>query len=187
MTFAPVVIRNVIKEYMDLPDQNVYIRNSNFKSADKPDEIYVSVGMTNSTVYSSENRVYADESGNLFEETAITTDELITIDIYSMVKSNYMNSLYTRKYEVIQALNSLGSNQAEDENEIKIVKFPEGIIDNSEELAGQQLLRYTIDVRCLVGNVKVKAIDSSVNAIYTSFEAVIKDDNSKTQDIEVNI
>ena len=187
MTYAPVIIRNLVKDYMNLPDEQVYIMNSNFKSPDKPDLIYCAIGLTSSTPYSSESSIFEDENNNLFEKTAISVEELITINIYSVVTENFTDSLFTRKYEVLQALNSLASQQAQDENIIKIVKYPESFVDNSEELNGQNLLRYTIDIRCFVGNTKVKAIDPSANAIYTSFQAVIKDDNNKTPDIEVNV
>lgn len=187
MTYAPLIIKNLIKDYMDLPDEQVYIMNSNFKSPDKPDTIYCAVGLTSSIPYSSESSIFEDENNNLFEKTAISVEEFITIDIYSMVTENFINSLFTRKYEVLQALNSLASQQAQDKNIIKIVKFPESFVDNTEEVAGQNLLRYTIDIRCFVGTAKVKPIDPSVNAIYTNFQAVIKDDNPKTENIEVNI
>lgn len=129
-------LRDVIKSYMQLSDDQIYIDNQDFKLGNTV-SLVVILQPTTSIIRASNKILLADGT----EEQVIYTSESYTINAISK-----NGDARTRKNEIIFALNSQIAENSESEYKYKIFKIPNSFANVSAAEAGSMLNRYAIEV-----------------------------------------
>ena len=146
-TLAEQVIIDILKERMNLLDDQIWVRSQNRKiPADT--KLYIIVGMVSTSVNSSqtyiEERIIETRTKQV-EINRVQTLENIQIDILSR-----SNDAITRRWEIIAALKSIYAQQKQEYNYFKICREPASFLDTSSAEGSSQLNRFTITIPCFV-------------------------------------
>ena len=149
MNIEPIVaIRNVIRDYMELPDSQIYIYNQNRKTP-KTDGLFVVLQFLSSNVYAN-NKEYIEPDQEI---QTINSVETITINILS---GDHQARL--RKEEIVFALNSYIAQQSQQDNCYRIAKIPNSFVNISEAEAGKMLDRFSIEIELFTWYTQTKSI-----------------------------
>lgn len=183
---ASTVLVDIIREYMQLAQNNVYVRNINYVPPRVADELYVAVGLLSSNVYASNNS-YNGNGVGLEEKVSVSVLEDLQIDIYGKFDSNFNASLFVRRYEVIASLQSTYSLQKQQENQVFIQKLPSSFIDTSESQGAEIINKASITVSCFASKAITRSLDETNGNYYNEFSINSQDDNDKTDDIVIEI
>jgi len=137
------IMIEIIKAEMNLDNEQVWIRSQNRKIP--PDtKMFITVGVVDvPRVMSSVRYTREDEIDplKLWQCQQIVMRENIQIDIFSRD-----NASIRRNWEVIAALTSYRSEQAQELNNFKIFQTPSAYVNTSAVEGGSTLNRYTIIV-----------------------------------------
>jgi hypothetical protein len=96
-------------------------------------------------------------TGGLTEVQSVTLLYEVQIDIMSFNNDNGTNDARTRKEEIVMALNSLYSEQSQENNQMQVSQVPGPFIDTSFLEATQYLQRYTTRVKLTAATTKTQA------------------------------
>lgn len=168
---AEQIIVDILREELSLPQNNVWIRDQNRKIP-IDDDLYVIVGMVDSTVMGNVNTIIPSEGG-MTEIQEVTTRENIQIDILSR-----STEAITRRFEIITALKSFLSTQSQEENEFKIFAVPTTFVNSSSAEGGSNINRFTIIVGCHTLFRKEKVLESVSGDYFDEFETRVDDENT---------
>jgi hypothetical protein len=142
-------LRDVIKSYMQLSENQIYIDNQDFKLGNT-ESLVVILQPTTSTIRAS-NKILLDDGT---EEQAIYTSESYTINAISK-----NDDARTRKNEIIFALNSQIAENSQREYKYKIFKIPNSFANVSAAEAGSMLNRYAIEVVVYATYTTINTVD----------------------------
>lgn len=175
LTSARIIIM-LLKQEMSLTDSQIWLTNQN-KKLSNDDDLYLTAGMVDSQVISN-NRIIEDQGDSgLYESQIVTLRENIQIDIFS--KSN---DAEFRRWEVIAALQSVYSQQLQEENQFKIFRIPSSFLNTSGAEGGSNINRFSVIVPCHVWYKKTKLIDTPSGDIFTKFPARVDDEETISED-----
>ena len=166
---ASQILVDIIRTYMALPQNAVWLRNQN-KTIPNKNDLFVELGAVSAPVIGN-NTFMATVDNVLSEVNEVQRQEAIQIDIFS---SSYSNLAMDRNWEVIAALNSFYSQQKQEEANFKICRIPRNTIDTSSAEGGSMIQRYSITIICFVWYRKTKALEN----YYNDFNVRVDDEKS---------
>ena len=129
-------LAQVIKNYLQLTDDQIYIDNQNYKLTNI-DKLTVILQQGAVTVRGNNKKVLNDGT----EEITVYYSETISINLLS---GN--SEAREKQFDVIAALNSQVAEYSQRANGYKIFKIPNSMINVSAVEAGNVLNRFVIDV-----------------------------------------
>lgn len=155
------IIADILKNELDLCDDQVVIRNQNYKLP-SDQRLYVVVGQIDSRAMAVTNSTIATDAG-MDEIQQVQARENIQIDLFS-VTTEAMN----RRLEVLAALSSVYAEQAQEINQFKIFEIPQSFLNTTAAEGGSMLNRFSILIPCFVWYRKQKAIGNNVDRKYNN-------------------
>lgn len=168
------VILDIIKSELGLADGQIMIINQKWNIPSTPG-LYVAISYISGKVIANNNYVEPVVNG-VVEIQEVTMLETIQIDVLSADAS-----ARTRKEEIIQALRSVFSQQAQDSNGLQIARIPSDFLDASslEETTILNRFMMTINVTSLFSKTK------SLGGYYDKFPTEgVNDTNSDVIDFD---
>jgi len=144
---AEQVIVAILVEYMGLNSQNVYVRDQNLKIPNDK-ETRIVVGMVDEKVIAvNKSHPNSEDPNSLLENIGVVTRENIQIDIFGA-----NTEVISRRWEIIAALASTISVQAQEENQFQIFRVSTTFANTSGAEGGSNINRFTIIIAlpCLV-------------------------------------
>lgn len=183
------IIVEIIKGEMSLDDNNVWIRDQNRKIPPSATDLFVVVGMVNTTVIASQTYMKQVEAPpgtfTQYEVNEVQSMEMIQVDVLSR-----SNAAILRRWEVIAAMRSIASQQAQEANNFQISRLPHNFVNSSLAEGGSQLNRFSMVFRCTTWNRKENALTPDGGDYYDDFDTRVDDANTIGQPdglIEFNI
>lgn len=181
-TLLQQIIVNIIKLEMNLPNDQVWIRNQNVVIPGD-NKLYVVVGMAGSIPMS--NSVYMEQRGidpdfEQWQITQVTQRESVQIDIISR-----SNDALTRNWEIVAAMQSFYSQQQQELNNFKIFRAPLNFIDGSYAEGSSQLNRYIITIPCMVWYRKERLLETPLGDYFDTFTTEANDEQSIETDTPI--
>jgi len=171
------IIVDIIKTHMNLDSQLVFIENKNH-NIDTTANLQVTVRPTEGIVISSTSHIHED-SGDVYERSAVTVRQNVVVDIMSAVEGvDANNDAMSRRWEVIAALGSIYSQQKQNQHDFKILKIPNSFLDTSAAEGGSQLNRYTLSFATLVCYKKDTLLSADSSEYYDSFGTRVDDEDT---------
>jgi hypothetical protein len=170
------ILVDIIRQEMELDQNSVWIRDQN-KDIPADNGLYVVVGLSDSIPISSANSF---DSVAMTEIQQVIVCENIQIDIFSRSKD-----LISRRWEVMAALHSVLSRQAQEANNFKIFKMPKSFVNASSAEGGSNINRYTMTFACHVWYRKEKVLQSPNGDYYDDFTQEVDDEASIIADTEI--
>lgn len=180
-SLAEQFIVDIIGKYMELKADQIWIRNQTRKIPND-DGLYVTVGFVDGVPYSSKSEIEtvgitppgdADPYEEVRETVTLHVGENIQIDIYS--RNN--DSLF-RRWEILQALASIYSKQAQEKYDFKIARVPKNFLNSSMTEGGSTLNKFSCLVTCLTMHSKQKVLESNSGQYYDDFRTRVDDEQS---------
>lgn len=173
---AEQIIIDILKQGMDLPNDTIWIRDTN-KKIPNDDRLYCVVGMVDSVVYAA-NRPYLIEKQegmnlNTYEVRECQVGENIQIDIFSR-----SNAAITRKWEVITSLNSIYSKQQQELYQFKLANLPRSFVNSSYPEGAAQLPRFSLIVTALTWQRVEKLLSPDGEMYYDTFSTRVDDEKT---------
>lgn len=149
--FKPIeeIFVNIIRDFMALPQENVWIRDQNRKIPTNND-LHVIVGIVDSKPYSAQSFIetrYTEGSDPVPYEVQITRAQ-VRENVQIDVLSRSVQALLKRN-DIYLALNSFSCKQAQENYNFKIARIPTNFVNTSGAEGGSSLNRFTIIVPCL--------------------------------------
>lgn len=132
------VIADIIQTKMKLAAGRVMLYNQNY-DIPKDDAIFIMVGEEDSYVFATSTNTGLNKDGVYEEINDAMIRSTVIIDVLSAGPE-----ARERKHEIILALNSIYSQQMQEQNTMRIAQLPVGFVNTSEAEASQMLNRYTI-------------------------------------------
>ena len=168
-SLASQIIIDILNNEMQMPKNAVWLREQN-KTIPNDDNLYIIVGLVNADTIANETQVQVI-GGNSYEVNMLAQREAIQIDVLSSATDNLA---MLRNWEVIAALQSYYSQQAQEANYFKIFRIPRFLFDASSAEGGSMIQRYTITIVCHVWYRKQKLLGD----YYNDFTVQADDENS---------
>lgn len=140
-TSVEQLIADIVEGFMELPKDRIWVRDKNFKIPDG-DGIFVVVGLVDSQIITNANSVVPTDEG-MEQQLSVTTRENVQIDIMSR-----SDEARTRRYEILQAIASVYSEQVQEENQFRIFTQPMSFVNASGPEGGSNISRYTTTIAC---------------------------------------
>ena len=135
-----LILGDIIKDFMILNDDQIYIYNQNFNPTNTSG-LFITLGFNNSVNYSSVNRFNPDTEQ---QELSINMKESYSINVYSKDSSSRI-----RKEEVIMALNSDLARNKQEEYFFQIAPITQGFV-NVSDLEGEGMYnRFALNINIL--------------------------------------
>lgn len=150
---AEQIIADILMNEMGLAEDQVWIRNQN-KEVPADKRMYIVVGETDSQAMAVTNNAI-DTVAGMDEIQQVQMRENIMIDLFSVT-----NEASQRRLEVLAALSSIYSQQAQELNIFKIFDMPTSFLNTSAAEGGSTLNRFSILIRCFVWYRKQKPISN---------------------------
>ncbi len=172
---ASQIIAEIIREEMELSETAVWVGELNYRIPDNED-VMASVGMSDAVPFSSQRFLETRDTpapNSVYEINRVQLRENIQVDFFGRT----VDAL-TRRWEVIAALNSIRSEQLQEQNSFKIFKLPNSFINTSAVEGGSQLARYTLNFACHVWYKKEKLLSSDGNQFYDEFSTRVDDEET---------
>jgi hypothetical protein len=161
---ASQVIIDILNTEMNMPPNSVWLRDQN-KTIPNTNGMFIAVGLVNASTmaniteiqtYDANGKIIPNsQPGTAYEVNQVQQQEAIQIDILSSAANNYA---MLRNWEVIAALQSLYSQQLQEQNNFKIFRIPRSFVDTSSAEGGSILQRYSITIVCHVWYRKQKLL-----------------------------
>jgi len=158
--------------------RNIWVRDQNRKIPNDED-LYIIVGTVDSSFIASKSemieRVTAgpDPVTQQIEVTSVQLRENIQIDVLSR-----SNSAIIRRWEVIAALRSIRSQQAQEANYFKIFPQPLTFVNSAIAEGGSQLNRFTLSFPCFVWYRKERVLTPDGDNYYDDFTTRVDDEKT---------
>jgi len=160
---------NIIRREMDLPNEQIWIRDQN-KVLPNDNKLYVVVGVVDSRPFSVTNTV-KDVPEGIMEIQKIIMRENIQVDIWSRSRA-----ALDRRYEVIAALRSIYSQQTQESNDFKIFALPGSFVNASDAEGGSNINRFSMVIPCHSWYRKEKLVTGY--DYYNDFDTRVDDEQS---------
>lgn len=180
-SLAEQIIVDILSHEMDInPARNIWVRDQNRKIPGD-DQLYIIVGMTDSTGISSQTymkeRITPNPPGDPIvaqvEVNEAQLSENIQIDLVSR-----SNSAILRRWEVIAALRSIYSQQQQELNDFKIFRQPRSFVNASYAEGGSQLNRFSLSFPCFVWYRKERVLDPGGSEYFDDFTTRVDDEKT---------
>jgi hypothetical protein len=143
------IIRDIIKDFMGLDEDKIYIYNQDFKS--NTGDLQVIIQFQSSTPYSNINKFIPADQG---VEGAIQSLRLLTREDYTINILSKNTDARIRKEEILLALMTQEAQDKQGEYNFKISNISSSFIDVSEVEASGSLNRYAITISLLTSYTK---------------------------------
>ena len=165
------IVLDIIKQQMQLTDEQIWIFNQNIKIPNTKG-LFVVVGFDDASggIISNTNTVVSTEAG-MTEEQRVVARVGIRVDILSRD-----NSALNRKFEILQAIKSVYSQQQQEKNSFKIFGLPSLFANTSSAEGGSMLNRFTIIIICHAWQLKEIVLNSTNGDFYTEFKTRADDE-----------
>ena len=176
-SLAEQIIIDIIKSEMNLPNNQVVVRDMNFKIP-QDQKVYVVVGMIDTQVYSAKSptlkTVPVPPNGEaVYEVQETQLNEYIQVDILSR-----SNQAILKKNDVILALNSIYAKQAQEKNDFKMARLPRSFVNSSYAEGGSILNRFSLSFSCLTWYRKEKLLSATGGDYYDDFDTRVDDEKT---------
>jgi len=167
---ASQVIAAILIEEMGLSTQAVWLREQN-KTIPNDNGLYISVGLVSSQTVNNiteiqEITIAPAVTPSPYEVNLVQQQEAIQIDILSSAQSNLA---LMRNWEVIAALQSIYSQQMQEQYCFKIFRIPRSFVDTSSAEGGSMLQRYSITINAFVWYRKQKLLGTYYDDFTTGY------------------
>ena len=181
LSLAEQWILKIIRDYMQLPDAQIWIWNQN-KTIPNDTKLYVTVGMVDSFPYASKSEIEtvgvtppggADPYEKTVETVSVNMQENIQVTIQSR-----SNEAVNRRFEVLFALGSISSKQVQEEFSFKIARLPKSFLNASATEGGSNINKFTAVIPCLTMHSIEKVLDATGGKYYDDFKTRVDDENS---------
>jgi len=139
-----VILANIIRDHMGIDGSRIALYNQNFNKP-KDDDIFIVIATENKRVV-----------GNVFNFDSDADEEVLSTTIYTTLNieiTSRDDSAKLRNHEILMAINSTLSQQAQEENNIRIYRTG-SILDLSTIDGASALYRYQIPV--IISHVEIK-------------------------------
>lgn len=143
------IIRDIIKDFMGLDEDKIYIYNQDFKS--NTGDLQVIIQFQSSTPYSNINKFIPADQG---VEGAMQSLRLLTREDYTINILSKNTDARIRKEEILLALMTQEAQDKQGEYNFKISNISSSFIDVSEVEASGSLNRYAITISLLTSYTK---------------------------------
>ena len=153
-------IVDIIRNEMNLNQQNIWIHSQNRKIPPQSQELYVTVGCVDFLPISSKSRFNPD---NDTEIHTVYGRASVQIDILSRSREARI-----RRAELLMALNSYYSKEIQDKYQFRIFELPQRFINTSSLEGGSEINRFSLVIRAMISEDKVKT-----TSYYDTFNAEI--------------
>lgn len=153
-------IVDIIRNEMNLNQQNIWIHSQNRKIPPQSQELYVTVGCVDFLPISSKSRFNPD---NDTEIQTVYGRASVQIDILSRSREARI-----RRAELLMALNSYYSKEIQDKYQFRIFELPQRFINTSSLEGGSEINRFSLVIRAMISEDKVKT-----TSYYDTFNAEI--------------
>lgn len=153
------IVCDVIKKELDLCEDQVWVRNQNHKIPNDK-RMYVVVGQTDSQIISNVNTPIPTDAG-MDELQQIVARENLMIDLFGVTDEPRL-----RRLEVLLAINSVYSEQAQELNDFKIFPVSTSFTNTTAAEGGSMLNRFSILISCHVWYRKQKSISNPTGQYY---------------------
>lgn len=163
MTAARVIILLLAAEMELDAERQIWLTNQNRKIPNDT-ALYITAGMVDSRVVSNFRTTEPTDAG-MDENQIIVMQENIQIDIFSRG-----NDAEFRRWEVVAALQSVYSQQLQEQHQFKIFRIPSSFINSSTAEGGSNINRFSVIVSCHVWYKKTKAIGTPTANNFDYFE-----------------
>lgn len=161
---------DILKTQMNLANNQIWIRNQNYDIPDT-DGLFIVVGMADSQVFSNVNTPISTESG-MSQEIQIISRDNIQIDIFS----RNTDAIF-RRSEVLAALNSVYSQQKQEDNSFVIFRLPTSFTNTSSAEGGSNLNRFSIIISCHSWYTQITTL-AAPNDYYNEFSTEVVDEKN---------
>lgn len=166
-------IVDIIRNEMNLNQQNIWIHSQNRKIPPQSQELYVTVGCVDFLPISSKSRFNPD---NDTEIQTVYGRASVQIDILSRSREARI-----RRAELLMALNSYYSKEIQDKHQFRIFELPQRFINTSSLEGGSEINRFSLVIRAMISEDKVKT-----TSYYDTFNAEILAQGKDLTEIELN-
>lgn len=165
---ASQVIIQILTKQMSLDPQRIWIRDQN-RLIPNDDGMFVIVGMVRSESMLGASTM-SQEDDQQIETVRINQREIIQIDVVSRSTEAIL-----RNWEVLAALNSIYSKQAQEANAFKIFRLPHLFMNASGAEGGSTLNRYTINFACFTWYTQRRVLTADGGDYYDDFRTRVDD------------
>lgn len=166
-------IVDIIRNEMNLNQQNIWIHSQNRKIPPQSQELYVTVGCVDFLPISSKSRF---NPNNDTEIQTVYGRASVQIDILSRSREARI-----RRAELLMALNSYYSKEIQDKHQFRIFELPQRFINTSSLEGGSEINRFSLVIRAMISEDKVKT-----TSYYDTFNAEILAQGKDLTEIELN-
>lgn len=166
-------IVDIIRNEMNLNQQNIWIHSQNRKIPPQSQELYVTVGCVDFLPISSKSRFNPD---NDTEIQTVYGRASVQIDILSRSREARI-----RRAELLMALNSYYSKEIQDKYQFRIFELPQRFINTSSLEGGSEINRFSLVIRAMISEDKVKT-----TSYYDAFNAEILAQGKDLTEIELD-
>ena len=169
------IVLNIIKSELSIPDGQIWIRDQN---VDIPpdDELYVIVGATDEQIISNTSTVVP---GTIADPGAAGMTEIqearSRVNIQIDILSRNITSLQ-RRWEIVTALTSVISQQAQEANYFSIFAIPSAFINTSDTEGGSKINKFSITIAAHAWYRKERVLTSS--EYYDNFTTRVDDEDT---------
>lgn len=176
-SLAEQIIIDIIRKEMELPSNQVVVRDMNFKIP-QDQKIYVIVGMIDTQAYSAKSPTLktvqvGSDGEEVYEVQETQLNEYIQVDILSR-----SNQAILRKNDLILALNSIYSKQKQEEFNCKFSRLPRSFVNSSYAEGGSQLNRFSLSFSCMTWYRKEKLLSATGGNYYDDFDTRVDDEKT---------
>lgn len=180
-TLGEQVVLNIIRKEMEIPQNNIWVRDQNRKIPDD-DGLYLIAGMVDSMPMSAVTYMKQVEIPqpdptppiiNQVEVNEVQLCENIQIDILSR-----SNDALKRRWEIIAALRSIYSQQQQEKYFCKIARLPRSFVNASAAEGGSQLNRFSLSFAIFVWYRKEKTLNGAAYDYYDDFTTRVDDEKT---------
>ena len=174
-------IVDIIRNEMNLNQQNIWIHSQNRKIPPQSQELYVTVGCVDFLPISSKSRfkfVEATQTTQAYGEETQTVYGRASVQIDILSRSREAR---IRRAELLMALNSYYSKEVQDKYQFRIFELPSRFINTSSLEGGSEINRFSLVIRAMISEDKVKT-----TSYYDTFNAEILAQGKDLTEIELD-
>lgn len=174
---AENIIVDIIRYRMDMPKDNVWVRDQNRKIPENK-SLYIIVGMVSEEVFSNTNETFEFPIPNtdpvkygMKEVGKVITKQMIQIDVLSR-----STDAIKRRWEILTAINSVYAQQKQEQYCFRLFQVPQSFVNSSSAEGGSNVNRFSITVVCHVWYRKENTL--SGYDYYDDFNTRVDDEKS---------
>lgn len=163
------IIVDILSTEMTMPTDSVWVRDQN-RLIPNDNGLYMAVGFVDGTPISNVTTPVENDDGTLSEVQQIVARENIQIDIFSAD-----NQAVLRRWEVLQAIKSIYSQQSQERNSFRIFSIPTNFVNTSGVEGPKNINRFTLVIVVHSWYRKEKLISSKYGDFYDDFGTRVDD------------